>query len=104
MPAILDRQELFSRVARRIKRLVDFQVFCLMLWDEASERLEHAFSLRYDERISLIGEFPLGYGIVGTAAARCGGMPHRARDHEAGGVVSGTLRPTRLIFCRPRLW
>ncbi len=69
LTSILEREQLFRKIAQIVKRLIDFQLFCVMLWDEETQRLEHTFSLRYDERITEKGGFPLGYGICGTAAA-----------------------------------
>ena len=40
LTSILDREELLSRVAHRVKRLVDYHVFSVMLWNEASQLLE----------------------------------------------------------------
>ena len=68
LTAILDLEELLRRIAQRVKRLMDYQLFCVMLWNERTQLLEHSFSLRYDERIVEKGGFPLGYGLCGTAA------------------------------------
>lgn len=68
LTAILDLEELLRRIAQRVKRLIDYQLFCVMLWNEQTQLLEHSFSLRYDERIVEKGGFPLGYGLCGTAA------------------------------------
>lgn len=69
LTSILEREELLRRIAQRVKRLVDYQLFWVMLWNEETQLLEHAFSMRYDERIIEKGGFPLGYGLCGTAAA-----------------------------------
>lgn len=69
LTSILDRQELLRRVAQLVKRLVDYQLFCVMLWNEQTQLLEHAFSVALDERVDEKGGFPLGYGISGTAGA-----------------------------------
>ncbi|PYT69891.1 MAG: hypothetical protein DMG42_20480, partial [Acidobacteria bacterium] len=34
LTAILDREELLRRVAERIKKIVDYDVFSVMLWNE----------------------------------------------------------------------
>jgi len=69
LTSILQREQLFRKIAQIVKRLIDFQLFCVMLWNEETQRLEHTFSLRYDERIIEKGDCALGYGICGTAAA-----------------------------------
>lgn len=69
LTSILDREALLKKVAQTVKRLIDFQLFTVMLFNEETQNLDHVFSLRYDERITDRGSFPLGHGICGTAAA-----------------------------------
>ena len=69
LSAILDREQLLRRVAELAKRLIDYQLFCVMLWNEETQLLEHTFSLHFGEPILEKGGFPLGYGICGTVAA-----------------------------------
>src|SRR5271163_2767851 len=49
LTSILDREELLRRVAERVKRLVDYHAFSVMLWDEASQHLESVFTLRFED-------------------------------------------------------
>jgi sigma-B regulation protein RsbU (phosphoserine phosphatase) len=69
LTSILDLEPLMRKMAELVKRLVDYQVFSLMLWDEDQRLLLHGFSLKFDERFTNKTNFPLGYGITGTAAA-----------------------------------
>lgn len=69
LSSILDREELLARVAELVKRLIDYQLFSVMLWNEESQLLEHTFTLRHDERVHQEGGIPLGHGICGAAAA-----------------------------------
>jgi sigma-B regulation protein RsbU (phosphoserine phosphatase) len=69
LTSILDREKLLRKVAELVKRLIDYQLFSVMLWDEETQLLEHTFSLRYDERFAQKGGFPLGHGVTGSAAA-----------------------------------
>ena len=69
LTSILDREKLLRTVAELIKRLIDFQVFSVLLWDEESQELQHAFTQRYDERFVQKGGFRLGQGVTGTVAA-----------------------------------
>ncbi len=64
----LELNEVFRNVAERIKPLVDYNLFCLMLWDEQTQLLEHSFSLCYGKQVPLKGGFPLDHGIGGTCA------------------------------------
>jgi sigma-B regulation protein RsbU (phosphoserine phosphatase) len=43
-------------------------MFSILLLDTAGEKLQHRFSLRFNENIHLKHEIPLGRGIVGAAA------------------------------------
>ncbi|MGH9778168.1 MAG: GAF domain-containing protein, partial [Candidatus Acidiferrales bacterium] len=69
LASILEREELLRRIAQAVKRLVNYQGFHVMLWNEEKQLLENVFSLRYDQRISNKGGMPLGTGLCGTAAA-----------------------------------
>ena len=67
--SVLDMEALLERIARQVKRVADYQLFAIMLWNEESQLLEHEFSLRHDERFCVKTGFPLGHGLCGTAAA-----------------------------------
>lgn len=69
LTAILDRQELLRRIAERVKKLVDYHVFTVMLWREQEQVLESVFSMRYEDAIPSRVEIPLNQGITGAAAA-----------------------------------
>jgi phosphoserine phosphatase RsbU/P len=68
LTSILNLDELLGRIAELIRRLIDYQMFSILLLDAAGEKLQHRFSLRFNENIHLKHEIPLGRGIVGTAA------------------------------------
>jgi sigma-B regulation protein RsbU (phosphoserine phosphatase) len=69
LTSILDREELLQRIARAVKRLVDHQLFSVMLWNEETQMLEHTFLLRDGQRFQHTRGLPLGHGLCGTAAA-----------------------------------
>ncbi|HUI51779.1 MAG TPA: GAF domain-containing SpoIIE family protein phosphatase [Terriglobales bacterium] len=69
LTSILDREELLRRIAERVKKLVNYHVFTVMLWNEADQRLESVFAQRYDEALPEKFEMPLNQGITGAAAA-----------------------------------
>ena len=69
LTSILDRGELLRRIAERVKKLVDYDVFAVMLWNESRQVLESVFSMRYQDAIPSRVEMPLHQGITGTAAA-----------------------------------
>src|ERR1700677_3554079 len=68
LTSILNVDELLNRVAELLRRLIDYQMFSILLVDSAGEKLQHRFSLRFNENIHLKREVPLGRGIVGQAA------------------------------------
>jgi phosphoserine phosphatase RsbU/P len=69
LTAILDREELLRRVAERVKKLVNYDVFSVMLWNESTQLLESAFGMRYEDSVATCMRLPLSIGITGTAAA-----------------------------------
>src|SRR5271170_5209606 len=68
LTSILNLDELLGRIAELLRRLIDFQMFSILLLDPSGENLQHRFSLRFNENIHLKHEIPLGTGLVGFAA------------------------------------
>jgi len=67
LTSILNLDELLKRVGELLSRLIDFQMFSIMLLDPAGETLQHRFSLRFQENIHLKNDIPVSKGIVGLA-------------------------------------
>jgi sigma-B regulation protein RsbU (phosphoserine phosphatase) len=68
LSSILNLDELLGRIAELLRKLIDYQMFSILLLDSSGEKLQHRFSLRFRENIHLKHEIPLGRGIVGAAA------------------------------------
>ncbi|PYV75725.1 MAG: serine/threonine protein phosphatase [Acidobacteria bacterium] len=68
LTSILNLDEVLKRVGELLSRLIDFQMFSILLLDSGGEKLQHRFSLRFQENIHLKHDIPLGMGIVGHAA------------------------------------
>jgi sigma-B regulation protein RsbU (phosphoserine phosphatase) len=68
LTSILDRQELLRRVAERIKKIVNYHVFSVMLWNEQTQLLESVFAMRYEASIPARLRLPLHQGLTGAAA------------------------------------
>lgn len=68
--SILDREELLRRVAERIKKIVKYDVFSVMLWNEQTQHLESIFAMRCGDSIPARLSVPLHKGITGTAAGQ----------------------------------
>jgi sigma-B regulation protein RsbU (phosphoserine phosphatase) len=66
--SILDREELLGRVAERIKKIVKYDVFSVMLWDERTQHLESIFAMCCGDSIPARLRVPLHKGLTGTAA------------------------------------
>jgi sigma-B regulation protein RsbU (phosphoserine phosphatase) len=68
LTSILEREELLRRVAQRVKKIVDYHVFSVMLWNEQTQLLESVFAMRYEDSITPRLRLPLHQGLTGTAA------------------------------------
>jgi phosphoserine phosphatase RsbU/P len=66
--SILDREELLRRVAERIKKIVKYDVFSVMLWNEQTQHLESIFAMCCGDSIPARMSIPLHKGLTGTAA------------------------------------
>jgi sigma-B regulation protein RsbU (phosphoserine phosphatase) len=68
LTSILNLDELLKRIAELLRRLIDYQMFSILLLDQTGEKLQHRFSQRFEERLHLKHDIPLGRGVVGYAA------------------------------------
>ena len=68
LTSILNVDELLKRVAEAVNRLIDYQMFSVLLLDPAGSKLVHRFSLRFNEAVQLKHDIPVGKGLVGYAA------------------------------------
>jgi len=57
-----------KRIGELLSRLIDYQMFSILLVDPSGQKLQHRFALRFGENIQLKHDIPLGRGIVGSAA------------------------------------
>lgn len=68
LSSILNLDELLGRIAELLRRLIDYQMFSILLLDPSGEKLQHRFSLRFNENVHMKNDIPLGRGLVGHAA------------------------------------
>ncbi len=68
LTSILNVDQLLKRIAELVTRIIDFQMFSILLLDPSGTLLQHRFSLRFNESVKLKHEIPLGVGLVGYAA------------------------------------
>jgi sigma-B regulation protein RsbU (phosphoserine phosphatase) len=66
--SILDLDDLLERIGQLLKRVIDYQMFTILLWNERTQQFEHRFSSRYGERVHREHNVTLGEGIIGTSA------------------------------------
>lgn len=67
--ASLDLDEVLARTAALIKRLIDYEIFGVLLVDESTATLKHRFAVGYAPELAESLRIPIGQGITGTAAA-----------------------------------
>jgi phosphoserine phosphatase RsbU/P len=65
----LDLDEVLRKTAALVKRLIDYEIFSVLLLDESMHRLYHRFTIGYGEEAGKDWVIPIGQGITGTAAA-----------------------------------
>src|SRR6266849_5204606 len=105
LTSILDREELLRRVAERIKKIVNYDVFSVMLWNEQAQVLESAFAMRYEDSIPARLRLPLHHGLTGTAAGerrvlRINDVTEDPRYiHCESGVVARSELVVPLLLC-----
>jgi len=89
LTSILNREELLHRVAERVKRIVNYHVFSVLLWNEATQLLESVFTMRYEDSIPARIRISLHQGLTGAAATE-------RRTIRVG----DTLNDPRFIRCK----
>ena len=90
LTSILNLDELLKRIGELLSRLIDYQMFSILLLDSAGEKLQHRFSLRFQENIHLKHDIPVGKGIVGYAA-----------QHKQAVLVRDVKKDSRYIETNP---
>jgi sigma-B regulation protein RsbU (phosphoserine phosphatase) len=68
LTSILNLDQLLKRIGDLLVKLIDYQMFSILLLDESKQKLVHRFSVRFKENIQLKHDIPLGRGLVGAAA------------------------------------
>lgn len=67
--SILNLDKLLKRVGELLSRVIDYQMFSIMLLDPTGSRLQHRFSIRFNQRVQIKDDIPVGEGLVGYAAS-----------------------------------
>jgi len=66
--AILDVEKLLRRAAEQLKRVIDYQILSLMLYDEEQKIFRHRLDVKYGQRVQGRLRATPTEGIVGAAA------------------------------------
>jgi len=90
LTSILNVDELLKRIAELLSRLIDYQMFSILLVDSTGQKLQHRFSLRFQENIQLKHDISMGQGVVGYAA-----------DKKQGVLVPDVSKDPRYISLNP---
>ena len=90
LTSILNLDELFKRIGELVTRLIDYQMFSVMLLDSTGTKLQHRFSLRFKMNVHLKHDIPLGQGLVGYAVR-----------HKEAVLVSDVKKDPRYIELNP---
>ena len=76
--ASLDLDEVLSRAAGMVRRLIDYEIFAVLLLDQSAQQLSFRFAIGHRREVVENWRIPLGQGITGTVAAT--GQPLRVPD------------------------
>src|SRR5664280_1466335 len=90
LTSILNLDQLLKRVGDLLTRVIDYQMFSILLIDNSGEKLQHRFSLRFKENIHLKHDIPLGRGLVGYAV-----------EHNEAVLVPDVKKDDRYIMLNP---
>ncbi len=67
LTSILNLDQLLKRVGDLLLKIIDYQMFSILLLDDTKQKLVHRFSLRFKENIAIKHDIPIGRGLVGAA-------------------------------------
>ncbi len=88
--SILNVDQLLKRIADLLTRIIDYQMFSILMLDPTDSFLQHRFSLRFKESVQLKHEIPIGEGLVGYAI-----------QHKQAVLVPDVTKDSRYIELNP---
>src|SRR6266446_2669076 len=68
MSSILDVEELLRRAAEQVKRVIDYQILSILLYDEEQKIFRHRLDVKHGQRVQGKMRVAASEGIVGAAA------------------------------------
>ncbi len=90
LTSILNVDEVLNRIGELLSRLIDYQMFSILLVNPEGDKLQHRFSLRFQENVQRKHEIPIGRGLVGYAA-----------QHKEAVLVPDVSKDPRYIQLNP---
>jgi len=102
LTSILDLDQLLKRIGDLLTRVIDYQMFSILLIDEGGTKLQHRFSLRFKENIHLKHDIPMGQGLVGASAES--GQPILVPDVSKDPRYISVNPETRSELCVPLIY
>lgn len=76
--ASLNLDEVLAHAAAQIKRLIEYEIFAVLLLDENAQELHFRFAIGHRQEVVENWRIPVGQGIIGAAAST--GRPVRVSD------------------------
>ncbi|TAN23807.1 MAG: GAF domain-containing protein [Acidobacteria bacterium] len=67
MTSILSLDDLLQHTAEMVRRVIEYQLFSVLLVNAAGDKLEHRLSVKMGEHIQIRRDIPIGQGITGAA-------------------------------------
>ncbi|MGZ4823456.1 MAG: GAF domain-containing protein [Terriglobales bacterium] len=102
LTSILHLDALLQRVGEAVTRLIDYQMFSVLLVNQAGTLLEHRFSLRFNETVQVKHDIPIGKGLVGYSALNK--TPVLVADVHKDPRYINTNPETRSELCVPLIY
>lgn len=102
LTAILNLDQLFKRIGDLLTRVIDYQMFSILMMDDSDKKLQHRFSLRFKESIHLKHDIPLGQGLVGASAQT--GQPVLVPDVSKDSRYIAVNPETKSELCVPLIY
>src|SRR3974390_200704 len=102
LTSILNVDQLLKRVADLLTRIIDYEMFSILLLDPTEQLLQHRFSLRFKESVQRKNEIPVGEGLVGYAAMS--GQPVLVPDVSKDKRYIMANPETRSELCVPLIY
>lgn len=69
MTSILSVDDLLTRTAEMVRRVIEYQLFSVLMVNAAGDKLEHRLSVKLGENVQIKHDIPIGKGITGAAMA-----------------------------------